>query len=128
MAAKRKSWREKLADTKGLPRVTTILPRHVRTWGLKPGDTMVLPAPLEVDALMKRVPKGKVVTINELRAALSRKHKTTTCCPMLTGIFAWIAANAADEARHAGIKRITPYWRTLKARGELNPKFPGGAA
>ena len=21
----------------------------------------------------------------------------------------------------------TPYWRTLKANGELNPKYPGGA-
>jgi len=24
--------------------------------------------------------------------------------------------------------RVTPYWRTLKAGGELNPKFPGGVA
>jgi hypothetical protein len=45
---------------------------------------------------------------------------------MTTGIFAWIAAHAADEARAAGEKRITPYWRTLKTGGELNPKYPGG--
>ncbi|MCA9101481.1 MAG: hypothetical protein KDA63_10040, partial [Planctomycetales bacterium] len=25
-----------------------------------------------------------------------------------------------------GRQRITPYWRTLKAGGELNPKYPGG--
>jgi hypothetical protein len=47
-------------------------------------------------------------------------------CPVTTGIFAWIAAHAADEAEQAGRKRITPYWRTLKAGGELNPKYPGG--
>jgi hypothetical protein len=45
---------------------------------------------------------------------------------MTTGIFAWIAAHAAEEARAAGAKRITPYWRTLKSGGELNPKYPGG--
>ena len=45
---------------------------------------------------------------------------------MTTGIFAWIAANAAEELRSEGKKRITPYWRTLKSKGELNPKYPGG--
>jgi len=29
-----------------------------------------------------------------------------------------------DEAE--GRKRVTPFWRTLKSRGELNPKYPGG--
>jgi hypothetical protein len=47
-------------------------------------------------------------------------------CPLTTGIFAWLAANAADEAANEGAKRITPYWRTLKSGGELNPKYPGG--
>ena len=47
-------------------------------------------------------------------------------CPITTGIFAWIAAHAADEDEAAGRKRITPYWRTLKAGGELNAKYPGG--
>ena len=43
-----------------------------------------------------------------------------------TDIFAWIAANAAEEQRMKGIKEITPYWRTLKAGGVINPKYPGG--
>ena len=94
-------------------------------WGI---GTVVIPAPLEVDALMKRVPSGKVVTINELRVALAKKHKATIGCPITTGIFAWIAAHAADEAASAGRKRITPYWRTLKSGGQLNPKYPGGCA
>jgi hypothetical protein len=45
---------------------------------------------------------------------------------MTTGIFAWIAAHAADEAEQQGRRRITPYWRTLKSGGELNGKYPGG--
>jgi len=74
------------------------------------------------------VPKGKVVTINELRAALAARHHVTFACPLTTGIFSWIAAHAAAEAEAAGTKRVTPYWRTLKNGGELNPKYPGGVA
>ena len=45
---------------------------------------------------------------------------------MVAGIHASIAARAADELEEQGKKRITPYWRTLKSGGELNPKYPGG--
>lgn len=119
----RKSWREKLADNKGLPKVAEVTGKMSRRWGT---GTMVIPAPLEVDALMKQVPKGKVATINELRSALATRHHVNFACPMTTGIFCWIAAHAAEEAAQAGAGRITPYWRTLKAGGELNPKYPGG--
>src|SRR5438445_1011360 len=119
----RKSWREKLADSKGLPKVGEVCGEMSRRWGT---GTMVIPAPLEVDALMKQVPKGRVVTINELRAALATKHKVDFACPITTGIFSWIAAHAAAEAEAEGAKRITPYWRTLKTGGEVNPKYPGG--
>jgi len=77
--------------------------------------------------MMKKVPEGKLVTINEIRAALAKKHKATIGCPMTTGIFAWIAANAAEEQRQEGEKDITPYWRTLKIGGVINEKYPGGA-
>ena len=89
---------------------------------------MVIPAPLEVDALMKQVPRGRVVTINELRAALATRHRVAFACPITTGIFSWIAAHAAAEAAAEGTKRVTPYWRTLKTGGEINPKYPGGVS
>jgi hypothetical protein len=122
---RRKTWREKLADSKGLPKVGAITGGMSRRWG---EGTMVIPAPVEVDELMRRVPKGKLTTINELRAALARKHGVTMACPITTGIFAWIAAHAAAEAQAEGRKRVTPWWRTLKTTGELNPKYPGGVA
>lgn len=119
----RKSWGEKLRDNKGLPKSGKIEGKLSKRWG---SGTFVIPAPLEVKELMDKVPKGKLTTINDLRAALARKHHTTIACPITTGIFAWIAAHAAEEAAAAGAKRITPYWRTLKNGGELNPKYPGG--
>lgn len=77
---------------------------------------------------MQSVPRGRILTTDVLRAFLARKHRATVACPLTTGIFAWIAANAAEEAADAGARRITPYWRTLKTGGELNPKYPGGAS
>jgi hypothetical protein len=121
--AKRKTWREKLADDKDLPKVVKITGRMTQRWGQ---GTIVIPAPREVDAIMRTVPEGNLVTINEVRQLLAKKHKATMACPITTGIFAWIAAHAAEEAAAAGAAQITPYWRTLKTGGELNPKYPGG--
>jgi hypothetical protein len=37
-----------------------------------------------------------------------------------------MAARAAEEDAAGGKKDITPYWRTMKGKGELNEKYPGG--
>jgi alkylated DNA nucleotide flippase Atl1 len=120
---KRKSWCEKLKDSKGLPKVEEITGKMSKRWGT---GTVVIPAPMEVNEIMRRVPEGKLITINEIRVALAKKHGATIGCPMTTGIFAWVAANAAEEQRQEGGKDITPYWRTLKTGGVINPKYPGG--
>jgi len=120
----KKSWSEKLRDSKDLPRVEEITDKMSKRWGT---GTVVIPAPLEVDEMMRRVPEGKLITINEIRTALATKHGATIGCPLTTGIFAWVAANAAEEQREKGERPITPYWRTLKAGGVINPKYPGGA-
>jgi hypothetical protein len=119
----KKSWRGKLADSKDLPKVETITEKMSKRWGT---GTVVIPAPMEVDEIMKRVPKGKLITINEIRGILAKNHRATISCPITTGIFAWIAAHAAIEEAAEGKEKITPYWRTLKEGGELNPKYPGG--
>ena len=123
MAKKRATWQEKLNNGKGYPKVEPLTGRMAAKWGT---GTLVIPAPIEVDQLMKMVPKGKLTTINEVRSALAKKHAATIGCPLTTGIFAWISANAAEEQRMQGIVDITPYWRTLKTGGFLNEKYPGG--
>lgn len=123
MSKKRKTWQEKLADSKGFPKVCPIDETKSKRWG---EGTFVIPAPKEVDALMRRVPKGKLTTIDILRKVLAHQHGATIGCPITTGIFAWIAAHAAAEAEAEGRKNTTPFWRTLKSQGELNPKYPGG--
>jgi hypothetical protein len=123
MPKAKKSWRQKLEDDKGFPKVCKIDGKLSKRWG---SGTFVIPSPLEVDELMRQVRKGKVTTIDHLRKTLAARHGATIACPVTTGIFAWIAAHAAAEAAETGKKNITPYWRTLKTGGELNPKYPGG--
>jgi hypothetical protein len=120
----RKTWTEKLNDAKDLPKVVRLQPRHEARFGK---GTMVIPAPHDVDRLMRRVRRGQITTVNELRSKLAREFHASTACPITTGIFAWIAAHAAEEAATAGARSVTPWWRTLKGEGELNPKYPGGA-
>jgi len=123
MPYRRKTWTEKLADDKNLPKVFRLEGKATLKWG---EGTMVIPAPREVDAEMREVKRGRIATINQLRTQLAEKHNADVGCPITTGIFAWIAAHAAVEQEAAGKKRVTPWWRTVKTGGELNPKYPGG--
>jgi len=123
MAYKKKTAKEKLLDSKDLPKIVKIKPNQEKIWGK---GTIIIPAPLEVDEIMKDVPKGKIITINKIREKLAKKHKTNIACPICTGIFASISAHAAEEEREEGKKEITPWWRTLKENGVLNPKYPSG--
>ncbi len=92
------------------------------------GGTMVIPRPLDVDAAMKKIKKGRVLTTSQLRAQLAEQVNASAACPLCTGIFARLAAEAAEEERAQGKSRITPYWRVIGDDGRLNPKFPGGEA
>ena len=123
MTKTRKTWQEKLADSKDLPKVVEITGKMSTRWGT---GTVCIPAPIEVDEIMKQVPRGKLITVNQIREIVARKHGATIGCPLTTGIFAWVAAHAAEEAAAEGKKDITPYWQTLKSGGELNEKYPGG--
>ena len=96
MTKTKKTWREKLQDAKDLPKLVRLDARMSKTLGK---GTMVIAAPKEVDAVMRRVPEGTLITIDLVRKKLAKKHGANTACPLTTGIFAWIAANAAEEAR-----------------------------
>jgi len=119
----RKPWREKM-DNPNLPKVVHLSPKMRKRFG--GGVTMVVPSPRDVDAVMRSVRKGRVISVGEIRRFLAGKYSVDTTCPLTTGIFIRIAAEAANEAEREGASRITPYWRVVKDDGSLNPKFPGG--
>ncbi len=51
MAKRVKSCQEKLTDSKDLPRVVAITPKLAGRWQEKAGDTLLIPAPIEVERL-----------------------------------------------------------------------------
>ncbi len=121
--ASRTSWREKLEKPQDV-KIVKIPPKMSRFGS----GTMLIPTPKLVDEMIRRVPKGKLVAVSELRRKLARDFKTDVTCPLTTGIFVRITAEAAEEDRAIGKKRIAPYWRVIKDDGSMNPKFPGGIA
>jgi len=127
----KKTWQEKLEDKASLPKVLKLEKRFpcynaVHKMGAEAGDEVVLVNPSDVVDIMKQVPEGKLTTIVELCMKLARLHNTKGCCSLTTGIFIMTAAHAVEAARREGKLLDIPYWRTLKADGYLNPKYPGG--
>ena len=88
---------------------------------------MVIPEPLKLDALVRAVKMGKLVTVPQLMERLAKDAGVDRACPMTTGIFLRIVTETAEEDLREGRKRITPYWRVLKKGGLLNDKYPGGS-
>ena len=86
------------------------------------GSRMYFAPPLAYDRIMKTIPYGKVITVGEMRDHLARVNGADFTDPITAGIFVSIAAWASFQRTG----NETPYWRTLKAGGELNPKYPGG--
>jgi alkylated DNA nucleotide flippase Atl1 len=127
----KKTWRQKLEDKASLPKILKLEKRFpcynaVHKMGAEAGDEIVLVNPSEVVDIMKQLPEGKVTTIVEICMKLAKRHGTRGCCSLTAGIFVMTAANAVEEARQEGRSLNIPYWRTLKADGYLNAKYPGG--
>lgn len=110
-------------DTKDLPKVVEVPDDAVSRWG---GKKISIPLPKDVNSLMKKVPKGKLQTINQIRLRVAKKYKADNGCPICCGIFSVISAQVAAGEIAEGKKDVTPFWRTIKSDGSLNPKYPGG--
>ncbi len=123
----KKSWKTKFEETcsQGFPKVIRITKEQSGMWGTKEGDTIAIPSPMDILEIIRTIPRGYVTTVNLIREVLSRKYGVSLTCPITTGIFLMIVANMAEE-ESAGKESSIPYWRLLKSRGEINPKYPGG--
>jgi alkylated DNA nucleotide flippase Atl1 len=110
------------------PHIVHVIPKGAPGYAEARGGAMVVSSPAEVDALIRQVAPGEVVTLDDLRAALARRHAVAVACPVSTAIFANMAARAAEERRAHGVPHedLTPWWRVLRKGGLLNPKLPGG--
>ena len=115
-----KDFNAMLRDSKDMPKIQVITDTaSIQKYG---GDRMYFAPPLDYDRVMKQVPFGKVLTISAIREYFARRAGADFTEPITAGIFVSIAAWASFQRA----KDETPYWRTLKANGELNAKYPGG--
>ncbi len=115
-----KDFNAMLHNSKDMPKFQTVTdPKTIEKYG---GTRMFFAPPIAYDRLMRRVPYGSVTTVGALRERLARENGGDFTEPITAGIFVSIAAWASFQRR----EDETPYWRTLKAGGELNPKYPGG--
>lgn len=106
------------------PKIVQQLPSNMPK-GFGTGS-MVIVTPLLVDGLVRTIPKGKIATIGGLREKFAHDFNTDITCPLTTGIFLRICAEAAQEDLEGGRTDITPYWRVIRDDGTMIDKFPGG--
>ena len=104
----------------GMPKVQIVTdPATIEKYG---GTRMYFAPPMAYDEIMKTIPRGKLTTVGAIRTHLAKANNADFTDPITAGIFVSIAAWASHQRR----EDKTPYWRTLKANGELNAKYPGG--
>jgi alkylated DNA nucleotide flippase Atl1 len=90
-----------------------------------PPGSMLIASPLEIGKVVQKIPSGTVMTLPDLRQSLANKFKADYTCPLTTGIFLRILADAAEEE---GSTASCPYWRVVRADGRLIDRSPGGEA
>lgn len=86
---------------------------------------MLIPRPSDLEALIKKIRKGKLAMKSELRRKLSSDFNVDVTCPITAGIFLRIISEAAEEELENGKKNVTPYWRVINDDGSMNVKYPG---
>ncbi len=116
----KKDFNAMLHDSKDMPKFQTITDeKSIKKYG---GNRMYFAAPIDYDSVMRLVPFGKLLTVGAIREYFAKQNGADFTEPITAGIFVSIAAWASHQRKDDQ----TPYWRTLKANGELNAKYPGG--
>lgn len=116
----KKDFNAMLHKDSGMPKIQIVTDQKtIEKYG---GEKMFFAPALAYDEIMKTIPYGKVITVGNIREFFARKNHADFTDPITAGIFVSIAAWASEQRS----QDKTPYWRTLKTHGELNPKYPGG--
>jgi alkylated DNA nucleotide flippase Atl1 len=102
------------------PRIETLAAPKGRQF---PAGRMLIASPLAVAKAVQAIPLGRVLRMPELREELAREYGADYACPLSTGIFLRIAAEAAEEEGS-----YLPWWRVVDKDGKPMAKLPGGPA
>lgn len=116
----KKDFNAMLREPKDMPKIQIISDEaSIKKYG---GSRMYFAPPADYDLIMRQIPKGMITTVGEIRSFFAAENGADFTDPITAGIFVSIAAWASFQRDNDK----TPYHRTLKAGGELNPKYPNG--
>jgi hypothetical protein len=92
------------------------------------GELMLIASPAEVSKYIKQIPKGKTSSLAQMRQDLALAWQAHKTCPVTSGIFLRIAAEAAYEEYEQGmpIGKITPFWRIIAPTSPAAKKLSFG--
>lgn len=124
--SRKKSWQEKL----NIDRQPVVERSDKHFAGVKEGDMLLIPTPRLVDAYIRNIPKGHHSDLATMRKDLAAEHHAAVTCPLTSGIFLRIVAEAAYEAFEQGtpINEITPFWRIIDDKSPTAKKLSFGKA
>jgi len=125
MAYKRKTWQEKMHN--GHPWKVEVIDKKFAD--IPEGATMLVATPEIVDAYIRHIPKGVHTSLQQMRRDLAAEYNARYCCPITSGIFLRIVAEAAFEEYIAGkpLKKITPFWRMIDSKAPVTKKLTFGS-
>jgi hypothetical protein len=119
-----KNWTAKLNSDK--PAQVKLIDKKFAD--IPPNSNMLIATPKLIDTYIRQIPNGKTVSLQTLRKDLALDHKADYTCPVTTGIFLRIVAEAAHEKyqQQDSLKGITPFWRAVDPDSPLAKKLSFG--
>jgi hypothetical protein len=123
-STKKTSWAQKLAASKA-PVVKSLDKPFME---MPTGSRMLIASPELFDKILRELPKGTTVSIAEIRDTLAADHSADFTCPLSSGIFLRVAAEAAWESIQNGARPedVTPFWRAIDPESTLARKLRCG--
>ena len=121
---KKKSWLDKLNENIE-PKIKRI---EIDFADIPAGSTMFIATPKLIDQYIKEIGLGKRINTKTLRKDLALEHNADYTCPVTTGIFLRIVAEANYEKLQQGKRsdEITPFWRVIEPNSTLAKKLTFG--
>ena len=120
-----KTWNEKLNCDK-----KSQLKKIDKSFADIPKDSMMyISTPKEIDTYINNLPRGAKITSKQMREDLAKFNQAEYTCPVTTGIFLRIVAEAAYENYNTGkkIDKVTPFWRVVEPKAKLAEKLACGS-
>ena len=122
--ASKKSWLDKL-NAKKEPKIKRI---EIEFADIPAGSNMFIATPQLIDQYIQKIEFGKRIDTKTLRKDLALEHNADYTCPVTTGIFLRIVAEANYEKlqERKSLEEITPFWRVIEPNSMLAKKLSFG--